>query len=91
MSYGYSLPIGRQFNIDFTLGVGYLSGDYMKYQPEDNCYVWESTRKRKWFGPTKAEVSLVWYIGGRNELKEVCGDAFLHYNMEHVIGINHAV
>lgn len=69
LSYGYSLPIGRQFNIDFTLGVGYLSGDYMKYQPEDNCYVWESTRKRKWFGPTKAEVSLVWYIGGRNELK----------------------
>lgn len=69
LSYGYSLPIGRQFNIDFTLGVGYLSGDYMKYQPEDNCYVWESTRKRKWFGSTKAEVSLVWYIGGRNELK----------------------
>ena len=61
LSYGYSLPIGRQFNIDFTLGVG--------YQPEDNCYVWESTRKRKWFGPTKAEVSLVWYIGGRNEQK----------------------
>ncbi len=69
LSYGYSLPIGRQFNIDFTLGVGYLNGDYMKYHPEDNCYVWESTRNRKWFGPTKAEISLVWYIGGRNEQK----------------------
>lgn len=64
LSYGYSMPVGRCFNIDFSLGVGYLEGDYMKYRPKDNCYVWEFTRKRKWFGPTKAEVSLVWYIGG---------------------------
>lgn len=65
-SYGYSLPVGKHFNIDFTLGIGYLEGDYMKYQPEDGCYFWESTHRRKWFGPTKAEVALVWYIGGRN-------------------------
>lgn len=65
LSYGYSLPIGTQFNIDFTLGVGYMKGDYMKYHPKDGCYVWDSTHNRKWFGPTKAEVSLVWYMGGR--------------------------
>lgn len=64
-SYGYSLPVGKLFNIDFTLGVGYLQGDYMKYRPQDDCYVWDSTHERKWFGPTKAEVSLVWHVGGR--------------------------
>lgn len=69
LSYGYSLPVGRQLNIDFTLGVGYLTGDYMKYIPQDDCYVWESTHRRNWFGPTKAEVSLVWYVGGRSERK----------------------
>lgn len=65
VSYGYSLPVGRQLNMDFTLGVGYLEGDYMKYRPQDGCYVWDSTRRKKWFGPTKAEISLVWYVGGR--------------------------
>jgi hypothetical protein len=69
LSYGYSLPVGKHFNIDFTLGVGYLQGDYMKYNPQDDCYVWDSTHGRKWFGPTKAEISLVWFIGGRYERK----------------------
>lgn len=69
VSYGYSLPVGKQFNIDFTLGIGYLTGDYMTYNVQDNCYVWESTRRRKWFGPTKAEVSLVWFMGGRRATK----------------------
>lgn len=69
LSYGYSQPIGRHFNIDFTLGIGYLEGDYKKYHPEDGCYFWESTHRRKWFGPTKAEVSLIWFIGGRYQRK----------------------
>ncbi len=69
VSYGYSLPVGKQFNIDFTLGIGYLTGDYMTYNVQDNCYVWESTRRRKWIGPTKAEVSLVWFMGGRRATK----------------------
>ena len=69
LSYGYSLPAGRHFNIDFTLGIGYLEGDYMKSRPEDGCYFWESTHRRKWFGPTKAEVSLIWFIGGRYQQK----------------------
>lgn len=69
LSYGYSLPIGKLFNIDFTLGIGYLNGDYMKYHPEDGRYLWESTHQQKWFGPTKAEVSLVWHIGRHSQQK----------------------
>lgn len=66
LSYGYSLPIADRLNIDFSVGVGYLQGRYMEYHPEDGCYVWDSTHVGKWFGPTKAGISLVWFIGGRD-------------------------
>lgn len=67
--YGYSLPIARRFNIDFNLGVGYWGGNYYEYIPLDGHYVWEATKKRHWFGPTKAEVSLIWLIGNSNTNK----------------------
>ena len=66
VEYGYSLPVARRLNLDFTIGIGYLGGEYMKYIPEDGHYVWQSTHKLKWFGPTKAEISLVWLIGCDN-------------------------
>ena len=69
VEYGYSLPIAKRLNIDFTLGVGYLSGEYKEYLPMDECYVWQATKNRKWFGPTKAEISLVWLIGHGNKNK----------------------
>lgn len=66
VEYGYSLPIARRLNLDFALGVGYWGGKYYKYIPRDGHYVWQTTRNRHWFGPTKAEVSLVWLIGRGN-------------------------
>ena len=66
LEYGYSLPVDKCFNIDFTLGVGYLTGEYQEYRPVDGCYVWQATKQRHWFGPTKAEISLVWLIGCDN-------------------------
>lgn len=63
------LPLGRYFNIDFSIGIGYLWGEYKKYHIEDNCYVWRSTNNRRWFGPTKAEVSIVYVIGGKADKK----------------------
>lgn len=66
VAYGYSHPVGKRLNIDFTIGVGYQQGEYMTYHPEDDCYVWDATHNRKWFGPTKAEISLVWFIGRRD-------------------------
>ncbi len=67
LAYGYSLPLSRYFNLDFTIGVGYLAGEYNKYKPVDDCYVWQETAKLNWWGPTKAEISLVWIIGGRRK------------------------
>ena len=66
VEYGYSLPIGRRINIDFTIGIGYLGGKYIKYIPDGGRYLWQSTHKINWFGPTKAEISLVWLIGNGN-------------------------
>ena len=66
VEYGYSLPIARRLNIDFTLGVGYWGGKYYEYTPIDGHYVWQATKQRHWFGPTKLEVSLVWLLGRGN-------------------------
>lgn len=64
--YGYSLPIARRLNIDFTLGVGYHKGQFYEYLPIDGHYVWQATKRRQYIGPTKAEISLVWQIGRGN-------------------------
>ena len=65
LEYGYSLPIGKAINIDFGIGIGYLGGEYKIYEPIDDHYVWKETRLRHWFGPTKAEISIVWLIGNK--------------------------
>ena len=66
VEYGYSLPILRRLNFDFVIGLGYWGGTYYEYLPGDNHYVWQQTKQRHWFGPTKAEVSLVWLLGRGN-------------------------
>lgn len=60
---GWSKALGERLNLDLNLGVGYLWGEYMEYIPVDGCYVWQATNNRRWIGPTKAEVSLVWLLG----------------------------
>lgn len=73
LEYGYSLPVARCLNLDFVIGVGYWGGEYQTYDPADGHYVWKETRRRHWFGPTKAEISLVWLIGRGNYNKEKGG------------------
>ena len=80
IAYGYSAPVGRRLNLDFTIGVGYLGGEYFEYVPKGwcethqrECYLWQATKQRRWFGPTKAEVSLVWLLGHDNVNKKKGG------------------
>ncbi len=63
LEYGYSFRIARKLNLDLSLGLGYLGGVFHEYKPVDDCYVWQTTKNRHYWGPTKAEVSLVWLIG----------------------------
>lgn len=65
LTYGYATPVGRRLNLEFSLGIGYLGGEYKKYTyygPHD-CYPWEGTFNRNYIGLTKADISLVWLIG----------------------------
>lgn len=63
IEYGYSLPVSRRIDIDFTIGAGFQDGEYKEYEPADGHYVWQATHKRHWWGPTKAEVTLKWRLG----------------------------
>ncbi len=74
VEYGYSLPIKRRLNLDFSVALGYVGGEYWEYKPMDGHYVWQATKQRNYWGPTKVEVSLVWLIGHGNYNKEKGGE-----------------
>lgn len=63
LSYGYSMPLGRRLNMEFSISVGYASIPYRKFTPSgDYEILWRDPEKHgRWhyFGPTKAQVSLV--------------------------------
>lgn len=66
LTFGYAMPVGRRFNLEFGFGVGYLGGIYKKYNVSDcrdGVFPLLSTHRRNYFGLTKATVSLVWQIG----------------------------
>ena len=66
LSYGYSMPLGRRLNMEFSLSLGYASIAYRKFEPsEDYEILWRDPVKHgRWhyFGPTKVQVSLVYPI-----------------------------
>lgn len=65
---GYSLPIHKCLNLDFSLGIGYLFTPEARHytRPRDGYLVWEQTRYNMGrFSLTKARVDLVWLIGTR--------------------------
>ncbi|MDO4335626.1 MAG: DUF3575 domain-containing protein [Bacteroidales bacterium] len=71
LEYGFTLPVASRFSIDFSVGVGYTTGIYHDYRPDhivgdEIHFVWQGTHRRHFFGPTKAEVALVWLIGHDN-------------------------
>lgn len=66
VEYGYSLPVAKRLNIDFTVGIGYFGGKYIKYSPMYGHYYKDSETRLRYFGPTRAEVSLVWLLGHGN-------------------------
>jgi hypothetical protein len=74
LSAGYSKALSKRLNLEFAVGFGYFGGVYDKYNW--NSYFQQfsrlSTHKGSYFGPTEAEISLVWWIGsGTNKRREV--------------------
>ncbi len=65
---GYAMRLTQKLNLDFTVGVGVLSGQYQTYTATPGHHsVWQSTRQRRYFGPSKAEIALVWLFGKGGE------------------------
>lgn len=63
LTYGYAMPIGRCLNLEFSLSAGFASIPYRKFNPSDNyeLLLRDPERQGRWsyFGPTKAQISLV--------------------------------
>ena len=76
LEYGYSKMIGRRWCIDFSVGVGFQDGEYKEYEPANDGtghYLWLATKKRHWWGPTKAEISLKWLFGTKGNKQKKGG------------------
>ena len=69
LSYGYSFPLSDKLRLDLGIGLGYWGGRYHEYVPDEGCYVWQRTCRLRYGGPTRAEVSLVWWLRYGKSLK----------------------
>ncbi len=73
ISYGFATRLGRSWNLELGLSVGYMGGKYETYhiynRPNDEFYR-DSRATRHYFGPTKARVSFVFLPGGKNPTKK---------------------
>ena len=63
LTYGYAMPIAKWANLEFSVSAGYASIPYQHYIPTDDYEYLITDRndagRMHYFGPTKAEVSLV--------------------------------
>ena len=68
LSYAYSMPIAHKFNLEFGLALGYVGGRYYQYDYCMRHEQWEqkAINNRRYFGPTRVGVSLVWLVGTGN-------------------------
>ncbi len=61
ISYGYQWAIGRRWGLEASIGAGYLRMDYSSYECPD-CGKFTGRYTRDYFGPTKATLSLIYFI-----------------------------
>lgn len=59
ISYGYQLVLGKSWNLEFNIGVGYANLRYEKYRCT-NCGEKQGDFNRDYFGPTKAGISIIY-------------------------------
>lgn len=62
LEYGYTWRIREKLAIDASIGIGWSGGRNVEYITEQDHDVWVRTLNRNWFGPTRAAVSLIYYL-----------------------------
>ena len=55
ISYGYQFILGRHWNLEATLGIGYARVDYKKYECKECGDMVEKSKKNYWFIYSKKE------------------------------------
>lgn len=62
LTYGYSMPISKRFNLEFSISAGYARIPYRHYIPTEDWSLLVRDRDKSgvwhYFGPTKVEVAL---------------------------------
>ena len=66
VSYGYAFRLSNRWHLDLTMGMGFFQSQYETYHPTSTWYMHDDTRRLKYFGPTKLEVTFVWNINAKN-------------------------
>ena len=68
-TWGYSWPLNRRLNLEFSLSAGYMKGKRRHYNAEfDSTHlIYKYTKNLSYFGPTKLKVSLVWIIPSKKK------------------------
>jgi len=61
VSYGYQWMLGKRWNLEAAIGVGYAYLGYDKYPCKD-CGPKIKSDHRHYFGPTKAAISIIYII-----------------------------
>ena len=61
ISYGYQWAVGERWGLEASLGVGYLHMNYKKYECAE-CGDFVDKLTRNYVGPTKAALSLIYYL-----------------------------
>lgn len=63
LTYGFAIPVGKRFHMEFSLSGGYASIPYQHYIPTEDWQILIKDRNNAgrlhYWGPTKAEVSFV--------------------------------
>lgn len=60
VAYGYAFMLGKHWNLELELGLGYVYFEYDKFECEECGRRLETEVPRHYVGPTKAAVSLVY-------------------------------
>lgn len=68
-TWGYSWPIGRHWNLEFSLSAGYVKGERRHYNAEfeSSHLIYKYTKNINYFGPTKLKFSLVWILPSKQK------------------------
>jgi outer membrane protein OmpA-like peptidoglycan-associated protein len=65
IDYGYDLPLGRRWNVEFTAGVGLYRLNYDRFSC-NGCDRDATPKKMTYFGPSRLGVSVEFLIPGRS-------------------------